>query len=132
MSKGEESAIWDAENKRRIHTCTFHSDLDSSGMASFASWFVSDINCCSASCWLGDSCPVSSAASAIVGTQTMTQNGGARKKKKTKEKKKKTTKEKSRCASAVHAASRSVAENGVLGDASFGDVDKDWNRQRSG
>lgn len=50
----------------------------------------------------------------------------------TKEKKKKTTKEKSRCASAVHAASRFAAKNGLLGDASFGDVDKDWNLQRSG
>lgn len=51
-------------------TCTFHCDLVSSGMASFASWFVNCIYCCKASCWLGDSCPVSSALSAIFGGET--------------------------------------------------------------
>lgn len=90
VSKDNEAIIWDIgkKKKKKQHTCTFHSDLDSSGMASFASWFVSCINCCSASCWLGDSCPVSSAASAIVGTRTVTQNRDAKREKEDKKEEK--------------------------------------------
>jgi hypothetical protein len=66
----------------------------------------------------------------MLGTQAVTQIEVQERNEKTKTSKVKTG-EKSRCASAVHAVSRSGAEDGLLGDAGFGHVDKDWNLQYS-
>jgi hypothetical protein len=47
---------------------TFHCDLCSRGIAALGSAFVMDMNCCSVSCWLSDSCARSALSAAAMVT----------------------------------------------------------------